>query len=358
MVRVVDRTSRRVSAFYRRTALQARSRSSAPAGTGPLLVVGPFEKWVQSPYWMTVRMIESVLSDTCFRLVDTTRMRHRELDLGRTAERAFGRDADPTVLFLGGGWLGDAGNTLVNHEGLRKLLDIQDVNLGRHLDVILRAHHFQGFLHRYRNHDADRLCAEASSDQIRGYYWPHYIDPEEHRDRGLAKVHDVCFYGAFHPHVYPLRARLRSLLEREPEGLRVRTVRLEEGLRGARLSKVINQSWLTVADRVGGHDRFVAKYVEIPFSGSCILGDVPTRHRDLFDGRVVEVDLQMSDRTILDTIKGALADRDRLTRMIQALRADMLPRYTLERGRADFWAIMRDFAGLRSRGSKGAAAST
>ena len=100
-------------------------------------------------------------------------------------------------------------------------------------------------------------------------------------------------------------------------------------------------------------DRFLARFVEIPLSGSCLVGSVPTRHRDFFSGRVVELDIGMSDEAILGAIRAALADRDRLSRMTRSLRADMLQRYTLERGREAFWAILRDFAGTAVRGGPG-----
>jgi len=306
-------------------------------------VVGPYEWFVASHYWMAVRVIEHVLQDTRFHLVDTSHRRGEDIDLGGIAQRTFGRGADPIVLLLDGPWLGRAGNRLVNHDHLRKLLDIGDPSAEKHFNVFIRPNRIGGVLCRYQGDETDRLRALTSPLDIPIYYWPHYIDPNEHRDWGLPKSYDVCVYGASNEAIYPLRVRLRRLLESGPNGLRVRIVQLDEGLRGARLSRVINQSWLTVADTAGATDRFVAKYVEIPLSGSGIVGNIPTRHRELFAGQVVEVTPHMSDQEMLAAIMDALADRDRLSRMTRSLRAEMLQRFTIERGREEFQTILRDF---------------
>lgn len=339
----VRRWPARLVAAYRRLALQSSARPGQPGGVGPLLVIGPYARLAVRPIG---RMLESALRGTHFHLLDTSHMQNREIDVRRVAERAFGEGADPIVFFHAGQWLGKTGNRLVNHEGLRKLLEINDQRA--QFRVILQPHGFHGFLYRYLGEETDRLLAMTMPLGMRGYYYPFYLDAEQHRDWGLPKSYDVCFYGTVHPKTYPLRTRLRALLAGGPRGLRVRIVSPAEGLRGARLSRVVNRSWLTVADTVGVHDRFVAKYVEIPLSASCILGNAPTRHRDLFAGRMVEVDPRMSDAEILDVVERSLADRDRLIRMTQALRAEMLARYTLDRGREAFWAILRDFAAARS----------
>ena len=249
-------------------------------------------------------------------------------------------------------WLGNRGNRLVNHQALRKLLDIEDQKVDKQFNVILRPHGFQGVLYRYESDEMDRLRTLTAPLGVRHYYWPHHVDPDEHRDWALPKVHDICLYGTLHPQTYPLRDRVHRLLTERPGELRVRIVRRDEGIEGPALSRVINQSWLTFADTTGTMDRLLARFVEIPASGSCIVGSIPTRHRDLFRGRVVELDIGMSDEAILGAIHAALADRDRLSRMTASLRADVLQRYALERSRDTFWAILGEFARIAGRGSE------
>lgn len=336
--------ARRVTPLLRRVALQARSGSADPAGVGPLLVVGPLEWSLASHDPTYASTIRTVLEGTRFRLVDTSHKRNQVIDLGRLARQAFGPDADPIVFFLMGPWLGNAGNRLVNHAGLRKLYDIQDQMVDKQVNVILRPHGFRGALHRFEGAETDRLRALTEPLGVRHYYWPYYVDPRQHRDWGLPKVYDVCLYGTLNAGTYPLRVRVHRLLTERPGPLRVRIVRRDEGISGRRLSRIINQSWLTFADTTVV-DRFLSRFVEIPLSGSCIVGSVPSRHRDFFSGRVVEIEDDMSDDQILSVIHAALGDPDRLARMTRALRADVLRRYTTTQGRADFWAILRDFAG-------------
>lgn len=310
---------------------------------GPLLVVGGWRRLAGRHSQHYPRTIEHVLRGTAFHLVDTSSWRDRAIDLEAAARAAFGPDGDPIVFFLGGWWLGGAGNRLVNHEALRKVLDIGDQKLQTQLHRILLPYRFDGFLYRYQGAEMDRLQTVTAPLGIRSYHWPHFLDFREHRDRGLPKAWDVCLYGTVHPGTYPFRHRLRELLGRQAR-FRVRLVPREEGLEGRRLSRVINQSWLTVADTVGSHDRFITKYLEIPFSGSCILGNVPSRHRDLFAGRIVEIDPSMTDEAILETIARALAEPARLARMTAELRVLLATRYHRDRGRAAFWAHLRDFA--------------
>src|SRR5262249_39805427 len=77
------RLARRVTPLLRRVGLQARSGTAYPGGVGPLLVVGPFEWVVGSPYRTYVRMVETVLEGTAFRLVDTSHKRGQVIDLDR-----------------------------------------------------------------------------------------------------------------------------------------------------------------------------------------------------------------------------------------------------------------------------------
>jgi hypothetical protein len=318
-------------------------RGPGDPAVGPLLVVGGWRRLAERHSQYYPRTIEHVLQGTRFHLLDTSSWRGRTIDLDAAAGRAFGPGSDPVVFFLAGRWPGRDGNRFVNHDRLRKILDIQDQKVQTQLQRILLPNRFDAFLYRYQGAEMDRLRAATAPLGVRSYYWPHYLDFREHRDWGLPKAWDLCLYGTVHPGTYPLRHRLRALLEAQTR-FRVRIVRREEGLEGQALSRVINQSRLTVADTVGVHDRFITKYLEIPFSGSCILGNVPTRHRDLFGGRVVEVDAAMSDDEILATIERALADPARLARMAAELRDALAARYLRDRGRADFWAHLRDFA--------------
>ena len=81
------------------------------------------------------------------------------------------------------------------------------------------------------------------------------------------------------------------------------------------LSKLINQSWLTLctSSRV---DILMDKYVEAAASHSAILGNIPSDYEHIFKGNIVEVTEWMSDEEILSTIDRALEDKHKLKAMI------------------------------------------
>lgn len=291
-------------------------------------------------------MVDAILQDAPHHLVDTSYAHNRTIDVEQIAGRAFGPSTCPLVWFLMGPWLGRRGNRIINHERFIKFLEIEDQKVDQQLELMLLPYRMQAFLYRYEGALMDELLAIAPHHGLRGYYFPQFTDTEAFRDWSLSKRYDVLFYGSTVDYLYPLRARLQKLLTACPGGLRVKVIDSRSGTWGAATSRMINQSWLTVSDRVGDCDRFVGKYSEIPLSGSVLLGNAPTRHRDLFRGRMVEVDMSMSDQAILDAIHSALADKDRLHAMAQSLRSTMLEQYTLAHGRERFWSIMSDLQNL------------
>lgn len=115
---------------------------------------------------------------------------------------------------------------------------------------------------------------------------------------------------------YPLRKRLFDLLMTQtrfnvhhipqtPQGGNNCPVRTSE------LSKLINQSYLTVATpSIMG--KAMTKYWEILASGSIILGEVPVDYKPELSDWIVKVNIDMTDEQILDIIDDQLSDRLRL----------------------------------------------
>ena len=82
------------------------------------------------------------------------------------------------------------------------------------------------------------------------------------------------------------------------------------------------------------------KFAEIPLSSSCILGNFPTRHAELFKGRIVELNQEMTDNEIVEVIETALGDKQNLTRLTHELYAEMAQRFGYQNGVKRFGEII------------------
>jgi len=147
---------------------------------------------------------------------------------------------------------------------------------------------------------------------------PWYIDNNVFYDHRLEKKYDILFYGNYWDKAYPLRAKLYNILKNHGE---INSLILERDLTnkdnmltGEKLSKLINQSWLTVATK-SINNLFLRKYSEIAFSGSVVIGNYPDLEPRYFDSNMIYIDDHMTDEQIVAKIKEALADKERLREM-------------------------------------------
>jgi hypothetical protein len=189
-----------------------------------------------------------------------------------------------------------------------------------------------------------KCLAEFKKDKpTRELLYP-YINTTYFHDWGMPKKYDILLYGMAHslkikkdqynvctneyfdsrgifPYpdeydFYPFRKRLFELLLKQtrfnvyyipqtPQGGNNCPVRTSE------LSKLINQSYLSVATpSIMG--KAMTKYWEILASGSIILGEVPVDYKPELSDWIVKVSIDMTDAQILDIIDVQLNDRLRL----------------------------------------------
>lgn len=118
---------------------------------------------------------------------------------------------------------------------------------------------------------------------------------------------------------YPLREKLESLITKHTNKYRVKIIKqaciFNAPVANADLSKLINQSWLTIST-TSRADIAMAKYFEIAGSYSGILGNIPTDYEHIYKNKIVEVNEWMSDEEILSVIDNALSDKIKLQEMI------------------------------------------
>ena len=84
-------------------------------------------------------------------------------------------------------------------------------------------------------------------------------------------------------------------------------VNLSEAVVQQDLSKLISESCFTVSTSSAANI-FVKKYIEIPLSGSVLVGDIPEGYRDLLKNNIVEIPKLTKNadifKKILDIING------------------------------------------------------
>ena len=151
---------------------------------------------------------------------------------------------------------------------------------------------------------------------------------EKHHKQVLPLIHNF----------YPLRTKLEELLIKHKDKYRLHILNgaciYDANIANEDLSKLINQSWLTIATSSRA-DIPMSKYFEIGGSYSGILGNIPSDYNDLFKNNIVEVTEWMSDEEILSTIDKALEDKQKLQEMINRLGDRIQQEYNLDAGVKD-----------------------
>jgi hypothetical protein len=172
-----------------------------------------------------------------------------------------------------------------------------------------------------------------------------FINTSKFNHKNVDKIYDICIYGnmefyhdkskipinvvdqhymdKYYPdgipdkvNFYPLRYRLKELVLKHKDKYRIKHITTSNqgwkfDTRGSNLSKIINQSYLTIATR-SRIDKCMQKYFEISASDSTILGDIPTDFKHILKDNIVEINMHMTDQEILDIIDRTLEDKDTL----------------------------------------------
>ena len=116
---------------------------------------------------------------------------------------------------------------------------------------------------------------------------------------------------------YPLRKKLEIILKKINNKYKIHFIKPSGGLDkmdfcNENLSKLINQSYLTVATTGKLESIQFFKYNEIPASNSFLLGDIPEDYKELYEGNIIEVTLDMTEEEIIMKIDKALENKDKL----------------------------------------------
>ena len=308
-----------------------------------LLLVGPLSEKLHHKilYTNLVRYVTNKFRKFEY---DTTNLSNKIIDIKKIVDKnknnnTFLKTNETIIFFIAGAWLGNKNNKIINHDEYYKLYDIFDQKIDKQLNVILKPNKFNGFLYRYKGIEMDTLI--KLTPKMSHYYWPPYCDSSKFKNWDNEKIYDILFYGSYNGN-YPLRMKLLNIVINlsKKKLINFRLIHQHENFIEEKLSNEINKSWLCITTKTGKHDRFLTKYQEIPFSFSCILGNIPTKYRDLLENNIIEVDDNMSDlqieNIILKTLKNKkeiLAKTDRLHKKLKSI-------LSYENGKKDFEEII------------------
>lgn len=193
----------------------------------------------------------------------------------------------------------------------------------------------------------------------------HFVNTKIYKDYKLDKKYDILMYGSIDakielynhdsdkeykknwernygkklekkPDFYPLRVRIRNLLTNHEKKYKFKNIsggctRDPKKYYNEELSKLINQSWITICT-TSRMDKFMNKYLETAASNSCILGNIPTDYKEIFENNIIEINEFMTDTEILDIIDNALSNKIKLKEMSSGFKKIIDEEYNLNEG--------------------------
>ena len=140
-----------------------------------------------------------------------------------------------------------------------------------------------------------------------------YINSNKFKIRKLENgfKYDILLYGFINKYGYPLRVKFFEVLQflNQKSNLRIKHIPHPGYYDGAankvpkneELSKIINQSRFTMVTS-SFKKLFLKKYIEIPISGSTMIGDIPPDYPEL-KGKIIEIKRNASHDDIVQIIK-------------------------------------------------------
>lgn len=144
--------------------------------------------------------------------------------------------------------------------------------------------------------------------------WDQFVDINQFKDYDLKKNYDFLFYGYVDPNIYPLRSKIYNVLkELQLSHPHIRIRIIEHGSYNKNiisvptqkdLANLINQSRFSFATK-SIYDLLLKKYIEIPLSGSTIIGDIPSDYERLFKNKIIELKSHFSNNNIKQILLNA-----------------------------------------------------
>jgi len=189
-------------------------------------------------------------------------------------------------------------------------------------------------INEYQNYFKDKYIT---------YFDSRFLNMKKFKNYNLEKKYDILIYGNRRYSVYPLRGYLNDILIKYQNKYKIKILRNSGSFSANKrklpineeLSKLINQSYLTVASS-SVKDVLLQKYIEISASYSCILGNIPSDYKNLFTGNIIEININMTEKEIIDIIDKALSNKKKLLEMTNRLHEIIIKEHNLDCGVKNF----------------------
>ena len=174
----------------------------------------------------------------------------------------------------------------------------------------------------YKKYNFSLLLKPEKSKKIEEEYkkrninlvkWGFYIDTSKFKMRKLENgfKYDLLLYGFINKYGYPLRVKFFEVLQflNQRSNLRIKHIphpgyysgALNKMPKNEELSKIINESRFTMVTS-SFKQLYLKKYLEVPMSGSTMIGDIPSDYPEL-KGKIIEINRDATHDSIVQTIK-------------------------------------------------------
>ena len=310
-----------------------------------ILFIGPFKSHIsfhKDYHYDFLPFISKKYNTYC---IDTFNMHNKKIDIEKIVKEKFDTNNKTLIYFTPAQWLEHPkNNKIINHTKYYKLYDVWDQKIDYQFNKILKPNKFNGFVYKFNSKEMDDLM--KWTPKMDHYSWYTYCNENYFNNWNQKKIYDVLFFGSYNKNNYPLRCRLLPILQNlhNKNLIKFRFINRNENLFLKDLSVEINKAYLTVTCKTRTHDRFLSKYQEIPFSYSCLLGNIPSRYRDLLEGNMIEVDLHMSDMEIANKILEALSNKKLILEKTEKLHNKFKKLLNYEQGKKDFESIIEQIS--------------
>lgn len=193
-------------------------------------------------------------------------------------------------------------------------------NLPRYM-IFEDSHYYETIIPLYKKYKFNLLLKPQKKKKLDDHYkkrginidyWGYFIDDTKFKIREKKPFkYDILLYGFINKVAYPLRVKFFEVLQflNQRSNLRIKHIphpgyyngALNKMPKNEDLSKLINESRFTLVTS-SAYQILLKKYMEVPMSGSTMIGDIPPDYPEL-KGNMIEVSRNMDHDAIIKVIK-------------------------------------------------------
>lgn len=268
--------------------------------------------------------------------IDTTYLNDKEIDIEENIKK-FNNNNETIVFILTGPDITNQNNSLINYEKYTLLYDIEDPKIWKQKKFIDK-YDINYIMYRWNCPEIEKLKNYYKNKKF--YNFSLYRNQDIFNNLNCEKTIDVLFYGSIGNH-YPLRNKIKTVLihMKKTTNLNIKILEKQDNIYGKDLNKLINQSYLCVSTS-GNYDALLGKYIEILFSNSMILGNIPTQEVDLFENKHANINKNDTYENIEKKILEYLKNKENIIQNTDYLRRKFINKFSFSKALDDFNNIL------------------